>query len=79
MEQLSSFTGGTDPPILTTRSFSYFDFQIQQEIFDVEKNMELLRKAIIDKSNPMKVAHTRLEARSHRRDIELCKDGAQTR
>ncbi|XP_067002251.1 tektin-3 isoform X2 [Anabrus simplex] len=53
--------------------------KIQQEIFDMEKNMELLRKAIMDKSNPMKVAHTRLEARTHRRDIELCRDEAQSR
>ncbi|KAJ9582278.1 hypothetical protein L9F63_003407, partial [Diploptera punctata] len=53
--------------------------KIQQEIFDIEKNMELLRKAIMDKSNPLKVAHTRLESRTHRRDIELCRDNAQTR
>ncbi|KAL1128885.1 hypothetical protein AAG570_013419 [Ranatra chinensis] len=53
--------------------------KIQQEIFDVEKSIELLRKAIMDKSNPLKVAHSRLEARSHRRDIELCKDTAQVR
>ncbi|PSN28988.1 Tektin-3 [Blattella germanica] len=53
--------------------------KLQQEIFDVEKNMELIRKAIMDKSNPLKVAHTRLEARTHRRDIELCRDNAQNR
>lgn len=51
--------------------------KVQQEIFDVEKNIELLRKAILDKSNPLKVAHTRLEARSHRLNIELCRDYAQ--
>lgn len=51
--------------------------KIQQEIFDIEKNIELLKKAIIDKSNPMKVAHTRLEARTHRKSIELCRDIAQ--
>jgi tektin-3 len=67
------------PTISSTQSINCFDFQIQQEIFDVEKNMELLRKAIVDKSNPLKVAHTRLEARTHRRDIELCRDDAQTR
>ncbi|KAG8247232.1 tektin-3-like [Homalodisca vitripennis] len=53
--------------------------KVQQEIFDVEKSIELLRKAIMDKSNPLKVAQTRLEARSHRRDVELCRDGAHTR
>lgn len=51
--------------------------KVQQEIFDVEKSIELLRKAILDKSNPLKVAHTRLEARSHRLNIELCRDYAQ--
>lgn len=50
--------------------------QVQKEIFDEEKNIELLRKAILDKSKPLKVAHTRLEGRSHRRAVELCKDDA---
>ncbi|XP_045462651.1 tektin-3-like [Harmonia axyridis] len=53
--------------------------KIQQEIFVIEKNIELLKKAIQDKSNPMKVAHTRLEARTHRKQIELCRDIAQDR
>ncbi|KAK7792343.1 hypothetical protein R5R35_013827 [Gryllus longicercus] len=53
--------------------------RVQQEIFDVEKNIELLRKAIQDKSNPLKVAQTRLETRAHRRDVELCRDGPQAR
>lgn len=33
----------------------------------------------MDKSNPMKVAHTRLEARTHRKEVELCRDMAQDR
>ncbi|CAG9821830.1 unnamed protein product [Phaedon cochleariae] len=53
--------------------------KVQQEIFDLEKNIELLKKAIMDKSNPMKVAHTRLEARTHRKEVELCRDTAQDR
>ncbi|CAG9857436.1 unnamed protein product [Phyllotreta striolata] len=53
--------------------------QVQQEIFDLEKHIELLKKAIRDKSGPMKVAHTRLEARTHRKEIELCRDMAQDR
>ncbi|XP_056642530.1 tektin-3-like [Diorhabda sublineata] len=53
--------------------------KVQQELFDLEKNIELLKKAILDKSNPMKVAHTRLEARTHRKEIELCRDTAQDR
>ncbi|XP_014207227.1 tektin-3-like [Copidosoma floridanum] len=50
--------------------------KVQQEVYDVEKNIELLRKAIADKSYALKVAHTRLEARTHRPDFELCRDNA---
>jgi tektin-3 len=53
--------------------------QTQQEIFDVEKNIELIRKCIHDKSDPLKVAQTRLEARIHRPGIELCRDNAHLR
>lgn len=49
---------------------------MQQEIYDVEKNIDLMRKSIADKSYSMKVAHTRLEARTHRPEIELCRDNA---
>lgn len=45
----------------------------QQEIFDIERNIDLLRKAIQDKANPLMVAQTRLEARGHRAGIEQCK------
>ncbi|CAK9806686.1 TEKT3 [Anthophora plagiata] len=52
--------------------------RVQQEIFDIEKNLELMHKAIADKSHVLKVAHTRLEARMHRPNIELCRDYAHT-
>lgn len=38
-----------------------------------------MQKAIADKSSALKVAHTRLEARSHRPEAESCKDYAQLR
>ncbi|KAK3585398.1 hypothetical protein CHS0354_020110 [Potamilus streckersoni] len=44
------------------------------EIFDMEKNIELLRKAIQDKEQPMKVAQTRLDERTRRINVELCND-----
>lgn len=47
--------------------------KIQQEIFAIERHIDLIRKAIQDKTNPLKVAHTRLEARSHRPGLEMCK------
>lgn len=52
---------------------------MQQEIFEIEKNLELMSKAIADKSYVIKVAHTRLEARMHRPEIELCRDYAHMR
>lgn len=47
----------------------------QQEIFDIERNIDLLRRAIQQKSEPLKVAQTRLEARGHRAGVEQCKYG----
>lgn len=44
------------------------------EIFDMEKNIELLRKAIQDKEAPMKVAQSRLDERTRRINVELCND-----
>ena len=42
--------------------------------FPKEKHIEALKKALRDKGAPLKVAQTRLEARSHRPDVELCRD-----
>ncbi|XP_013079790.1 tektin-3-like isoform X2 [Biomphalaria glabrata] len=47
-----------------------------QEIFDMERNVALLRKAIMDKEQPMKVAQTRLDERTRRINVELCNDPA---
>ncbi|KAK1123254.1 hypothetical protein K0M31_008884 [Melipona bicolor] len=52
---------------------------IQQEIFDVEKNLKLIYKAITDKNYILKVAYARLETRIYRPDIELCHDYVHTR
>ncbi len=48
--------------------------QTVNEIHDMEKATELLKKAIRDKEAPMKVAQTRLEERLHRINVELCND-----
>ena len=39
---------------------------------------EILKKAILDKEAPMKVAQTRLSERNKRIDMELCHDTATT-
>lgn len=44
------------------------------EIFDMERNIDLLRKAIQDKEKPMKVSQSRLDERTRRINVELCND-----
>lgn len=53
--------------------------KVLQEIFDMEKNIELLKKCIQDKQAPMMVAHTRLDIRTRRPNVELCRDPVQHR
>ncbi|XP_046359629.1 tektin-3-like isoform X1 [Haliotis rufescens] len=53
--------------------------KVLQEIFDMEKNIELLKKATQDKQAPMQVAHTRLDTRIRRPNVELCRDPVQHR
>uniref|UniRef100_A0A673JVC5 Tektin n=1 Tax=Sinocyclocheilus rhinocerous TaxID=307959 RepID=A0A673JVC5_9TELE len=50
-----------------------------QEIFQTEMLIEALKKAIRDKENPLKVAQTRLEERSRRPNVELCRDNPHHR
>ncbi|XP_025779168.1 tektin-4 [Puma concolor] len=50
-----------------------------REITDQEHNVAALKQAIKDKEAPLKVAQTRLYQRSHRRNVELCRDTAQFR
>ncbi|KAK3748289.1 hypothetical protein RRG08_039541 [Elysia crispata] len=47
-----------------------------QEIYDMEKNIELLKKAIQEKERAMQVAQTRLDTRLRRPNVELCRDAA---
>ncbi|XP_006897519.1 PREDICTED: tektin-4-like [Elephantulus edwardii] len=50
-----------------------------REITDQEHNIAALKQAIKDKEAPLKVAQTRLYQRSHRPNVELCRDTAQFR
>ncbi|KAI4556019.1 hypothetical protein MJT46_014642 [Ovis ammon polii x Ovis aries] len=52
---------------------------VMEEIASQEKNIVVLEKAILDQEGPAKVAHTRLETRTHRPNVELCRDVAQYR
>jgi len=53
--------------------------RVLQEIFDMEKNIEMLKKAIEDKANPMQVSQTRLETRLRRPNVEACRDPPMNR
>lgn len=53
--------------------------QVMEEIASQEKNIAALETAISDQEGPAKVAHTRLETRTHRPNVELCRDVAQYR
>jgi len=48
--------------------------QTVTEIRDLERAIDLIKKAIDDKELPLKVAQTRLEERSKRVHVELCND-----
>lgn len=45
-----------------------------QEIFQAENTIMLLERAIAAKECPLKVAQTRLECRTRRPNVELCRD-----
>jgi Tektin family len=53
--------------------------KVLQEIFDMDKNIELLKKSIQDKEAAMKVSQTRLETRTRRPNMEACRDPVQHR
>jgi len=48
-----------------------------QEIHDVESTITRLQRAIEEKERPTKVAETRLDERTRRPNLELCRDPAQ--
>ncbi|XP_066560481.1 tektin-3 isoform X2 [Amia ocellicauda] len=50
-----------------------------QEIFQTEMLIEALKKSIRDKESPLKVAQTRLEERTRRPNVELCRDNPHHR
>lgn len=53
--------------------------QVMEEIAAMEENIALLKRAIADKEAPMKVTQTRLENRTFRPNVELCRDRVQYR
>ena len=58
---------------------SSFVIQVIGQIKEIEENISRLKKAIADKEAPMKLAHTRLDTRTERPNVELCRDAVQYR
>ena len=57
--------------------YQHVTLQICTEITQMETNIDSLKKAIRDKENPMKVSQTRLNNRTFRPGVELCRDPVQ--
>lgn len=51
--------------------------QVVAQIKEQEENISRLQKAIEDKEQPMKLAQTRLDTRTQRPNVELCRDPVQ--
>jgi len=47
---------------------------VNNDIRDLERKLSLLRKAIVEKDLPLKVAQTRLDERTRRMNVELTHD-----
>ena len=48
--------------------------QVLRQITEIEDNISRLQKAIADKDAPIKLSETRLENRTGRPNVELCRD-----
>ena len=55
------------------------DPQVLKQIQEMEDNIDNLEKAILAKEAPLQVSQTRLDNRSSRPNIELCRDPVQYR
>lgn len=51
--------------------------EVTKLIDSMEENIKNVEKAILDKENYLKLAHTRLDVRGNRQNIELVRDPAQ--
>ena len=63
--------------IIVFTSLIFLSLQTEEEIADLENEIRRLSDAIRAKINPLKLAQTRLENRTYRPNVELCRDNAQ--
>lgn len=59
-----------------TRKYIY-PFQTEEEIAELENDIRGIEEKIRAKDAPMKLAQTRLENRTYRPNVELCRDAPQ--
>ncbi|XP_028264254.1 tektin-3 [Parambassis ranga] len=74
-----SFTSRISETADTKNSLQTHLAKTLQEIFQTEMLIESLKKALRDKECPLKVAQTRLEERTRRPNVELCRDNPHHR
>ena len=60
-----------------SEKYPHTALQTEEEIADLEEEIRRLNDAIRAKINPMKLAQTRLENRTYRPNVELCRDNVQ--
>lgn len=75
----NEFSKRIEETLTAKRSLEKELARVMDEIASMENNVRDLRQAIADKENPLKVAHTRLDKRSLRPNVELCRDPVQYR
>jgi len=75
----NEFTKRIEESLSAKRSLEKELARVMDEISSMENNIRDLKQAIADKENPLKVAHTRLDKRSLRPNVELCRDPVQYR
>jgi len=61
------------------RYWQNFFAQTLKEIFDTEQTIGDIKRSIVEKEVYMKVAQTRLDERTRRPNVELCRDPPQLR
>ena len=60
-------------------SYVHVLLQVIVQMNEMEENIICLGKSINDKEQPMKLAQTRLDTRTNRPNVELCRDPVQYR
>ncbi|KAK2566615.1 Tektin-1 [Acropora cervicornis] len=75
----NEFSKRIEESVSAKRSLEKELARVMDEIASMENNVRDLKLAIAEKENPLKVAHTRLDKRSLRPNVELCRDPVQYR